>query len=167
MSDPSGSTTLRSTERATIWTARLLAQFVTAIVIVTEIILALGFVLLLFGANSQAGFVDWAYRNLDRVMAPFRGIFEPVQVGTAGNDVASILDVSVLFAMVVYGIVLLALRALIEWLSRQINKIDRADRDELEYWRNLERDRRYAETITHGGGSAVDPATQRPPFRDS
>ena len=141
-------------------------QFVTAIVIITEIILILGFLLLLFGANSQAGFVAWAYRNLDRVMAPFRGIFEPVHVGTAGNNVPSVLDTSVLFAMVIYGIVLLALRALIEWLSRHINQIDQSERDEIAHQRQLERDRLYAETISRNRQNAGDPTAELPPYPD-
>jgi ABC-type nitrate/sulfonate/bicarbonate transport system permease component len=48
-------------------------------------------------------------------MAPFRGLFEPVEL-----DGRSVLDVSVLFAMIVYGIVALALDALIEWLTARI-----------------------------------------------
>ncbi len=162
MPDQPGSSTLRSTERATLWTARLLAQLVTAIVIITEIILLLGFLLLLFGANSQAGFVDWTYRNLSRVMAPFRGIFEPVYVGTAGNEVPSVLDVSVLFAMVVYGIVLLALRALIDWLSRQMYRVDREERAELEYWRSRERERRYTESLGQDPGPGAPPHPGHP-----
>lgn len=151
----------RKAERTTILTARILVQFVTAIVIVTEIILALGFLLLLFGASPQASFVAWVYRSLDRVMAPFRGIFEPIQVGTTSNDVASVLDVSILFAMVIYGIVLLALRALIGWLSRHIDKIDRTDRDELEYRRQLERDARYAASISQGALPSDPPGQSR------
>jgi hypothetical protein len=45
-------------------------------------------------------------------MAPFRGLFEPVEL-----DGRSVLDISILFAMLVYGIVGLALHAFIERLS--------------------------------------------------
>jgi hypothetical protein len=45
-------------------------------------------------------------------MAPFRGLFEPVAL-----DGRSVLDVSLLFAMLVYAIVGLALHAFIEWLT--------------------------------------------------
>jgi hypothetical protein len=45
-------------------------------------------------------------------MAPFRGLFEPVAL-----DGRSVLDVSILFAMLVYAIVGLALHAFIEWLT--------------------------------------------------
>jgi uncharacterized protein YggT (Ycf19 family) len=77
--------------------------------------LAFGFFLLLFGANPDAEFAQWVYRALARVMAPFRGLFEPVVINGQ-----SVLDVSVLFAMIVYGIVALALGALIEWLGQRL-----------------------------------------------
>ena len=141
-------------------------QFLYAIIIITEVILIVGFLLLLFGANSQAGFVAWAYRNLDRVMAPFRGIFEPVHIGTAGNDVPSVFDTSVLFAMVIYGIVLLALRALIEWLGGHINQIDRAERDEIQHQRQLERDEHYARAVARNQQALGDPNIPQPPYPD-
>jgi uncharacterized protein YggT (Ycf19 family) len=92
--------------------ARALTFLVYAFVIVALIILLLGFILQLFGANPEAPFAQWLYRGLRRVMAPFRGLFEPVEL-----DGRSVLDVSILFAMLVYGIVGLALHALIERLS--------------------------------------------------
>lgn len=92
--------------------ARALTFLVYAFVIVALIILLLGFFLKLFGANPDAPFAEWLYRGLRRVMAPFRGLFEPVAL-----DGRSVLDVSILFAMLVYGIIGLALHALIERLS--------------------------------------------------
>jgi uncharacterized protein YggT (Ycf19 family) len=92
--------------------ARALTFLVYAFVIVALIILLLGFVLELFGANPDAPFAQWLYRGLKRVMAPFRGLFEPVEL-----DGRSVLDISILFAMLVYGIVGLALHAFIERLS--------------------------------------------------
>jgi uncharacterized protein YggT (Ycf19 family) len=92
--------------------ARALTFLVYTFVIVALIILLLGFVLELFGANPNAPFAQWLYRGLKRVMAPFRGLFEPVEL-----DGRSVLDISILFAMLVYGIVGLALHAFIERLS--------------------------------------------------
>jgi uncharacterized protein YggT (Ycf19 family) len=92
--------------------ARALTYLVYAFVIVALIILLLGFFLKLFGANPDAPFAEWLYRGLRRVMAPFRGLFEPVAL-----DGRSVLDVSIMFAMLVYGIVGLALHAFIEWLT--------------------------------------------------
>ena len=95
--------------------ARALTSLLYAFVIVALVLLVLGFILKLFGANPDASFAEWLYRSLRRVMAPFRGLFEPVPL-----DGRSVVDVSILFAMLVYGIVALALHALIEWLTARI-----------------------------------------------
>ena len=106
------------TERkAVVWVVRALSYLVYFYLIVVEIVLFIGFFLLLFGANPSAGFTQWAYRNLDRVMAPFRGIFTPIELGTTSADVQATFDTSVLFAMIIYGIVALVLNAFIGWLS--------------------------------------------------
>ena len=107
--------------------ARGISYLVYAYLVVVEIILLLGFVLLLFGANPSAGFTQWVYRNLDRVMAPFRGIFTPIELGAGGSDVPSIFETSVLFAMIVYGIVALAFSGLIGWLSGRLNQVMNAE----------------------------------------
>jgi uncharacterized protein YggT (Ycf19 family) len=95
--------------------ARALTYLVYTFAIVTLVLLLLGFVLELFGANPDAPFAEWLYRGLRRVMAPFRGLFEPVPL-----DGRSVLDPSILFAMLVYGIVALALSGLIGWLTDRI-----------------------------------------------
>ncbi len=120
-----------SERKAIVWAVRAISYLVYFYLIVVEIILVIGFFLLLFGANPTAGFTQWAYRNLDRVMAPFRGIFSPIELGTTGNDVAATFDTSVLFAMIIYGIVALLFSALIGWLSTRLNQIHAAE-DELE-----------------------------------
>jgi hypothetical protein len=53
-------------------------------------------------------------------MKPFRGLFQSVDL--SGN---SVLDVSVLFAMIVYAMLALALRALIDWLTYRIVLVQR------------------------------------------
>ncbi len=120
-----------SERKAIVWAVRAISYLVYFYLIVVEIILVIGFFLLLFGANPTAGFTQWAYRNLDRVMAPFRGIFSPIELGTTGNDVAATFDTSVLFAMIIYGIVALLFSALIGWLSGRLNQIHAAE-DELD-----------------------------------
>jgi uncharacterized protein YggT (Ycf19 family) len=106
----SGTTTFTMTRAA-----RALTYLVYAFVVVALVILVLGFFLLLFGANPEASFAEWVYRSLARVMAPFRGIFEPVPL--SGD---SVLDTSVLFAMIVYGIAGMFLSALIGWLTQRL-----------------------------------------------
>jgi len=86
--------------------------------LIALVILVLGFFLLLFGANPEAAFAEWVYRSLDRVMAPFRGIFEPIELN--GN---SVLDTSVLFAMIVYGIAGMFLSAAVDWLSERLYRM--------------------------------------------
>ena len=102
-----------------LWGAKILSYFVYVYLILVEIILVIGFFLLLFGANQTAAFTQWAYRNLDRVMAPFRGIFTPIELGTTSGDVEAVFDTSVLFAMIIYGILALLLSWLIDWLTRR------------------------------------------------
>jgi uncharacterized protein YggT (Ycf19 family) len=113
--------------KAVVWTVRAISYLLYAYLIVVEIILVIGFFLLLFGANPTAGFTQWAYRNLERVMEPFRGIFPPIELGTTGNDVPAIFDTSVLFAMIIYGIVALLISALIGWLSGRLEQIHAAE----------------------------------------
>jgi hypothetical protein len=106
---------------------RAISYLVYAYLVVVEIILLMGFVLLLFGANPSAGFTEWVYRNLDRVMSPFRGIFTPIELGVTGSDVPAVFETSVVFAMIVYGIVALLLSALIGWLSGRLNQVHDAE----------------------------------------
>jgi len=128
--------------KAIVWALRAISYLVYFYLIVVEIILLIGFFLLLFGANPTAGFTQWAYRNLDRVMDPFRGIFSPIELGTTGNDVAATFDTSVLFAMIIYGIVALLFSVLIGWLSGRLDQIHSAE-DELA--RRAEIEQRQAE----------------------
>ena len=95
--------------------ARALTYLVYAFVVVAMVLLLLGFFLLLFGANPDAPFAEWVYRSVTRVMAPFRGLFEAVPL-----DGRSVVDVSILFAMIVYALAALVLQALIEWLTDRI-----------------------------------------------
>lgn len=98
-------------------TAQVLLWLVYLWVSITLVLLALTFFLELFGANPTAGFVEWVYRSTQRAMAPFRGIFEPVTISDK-----STLDISVLFAMIVYSFVALGLHALIDWVTRSLRR---------------------------------------------
>jgi uncharacterized protein YggT (Ycf19 family) len=99
--------------------ARVLSKLVYFWVIASLIILTLGFFLKLFAASPDAGFVEWVYRNLDRTMKPFRGMFPDAPIGDSG----SVLDVSILFAMLVYGFVAIGFRALIDWLTVRLYRL--------------------------------------------
>lgn len=97
--------------------SRWLVWFVWLYFAFIVVILALAFFLLLFNANPDAGFVDWVYRSADRAMEPFRGIF-PTE--TAGNG--SVIDFSILFAIIVYAIVAMVISALVSFLDRKIEE---------------------------------------------
>jgi hypothetical protein len=105
----------RSTSENLVRVTRALVYLVYAFVMVALVILVFGFFLLLFGANPDAEFAQWVYRSLERVMAPFRGLFEAVPLN---GD--SVLDPSVLFAMIVYCIAGLFLHAVIDWLTERL-----------------------------------------------
>jgi hypothetical protein len=120
----------RSTRKGFVWMSRLVSYVVYFWIIAAELIMALGFSLLLFGANPSSPFADWAYRNLDRTMKPFRGIFAPIELGQTGNDVGAVFDTSVLFAMIVYGVLLILIHALIGWLTHRLYVLERQEHDE-------------------------------------
>jgi uncharacterized protein YggT (Ycf19 family) len=96
---------------------RALLWLVYAWVLVNLTLLFLAFLLLLLGANPDAAFAEWIYRSVERSMAPFHGLFEPIEL--TGE---SVLDTSLLFAMVVYGFVALFLKEAIDWLTSRITR---------------------------------------------
>src|SRR5262245_50732621 len=84
----------------------------------------MAFVLQLLGANPDSGFAQWVYRSASRVTAPFRGIF-PSHVN--GN---SVLDVSLLFAIIMYALFALPVHALIDYIERR--RAESVSRDRYE-----------------------------------
>ncbi|MGH3507793.1 MAG: hypothetical protein ACRDO2_11375 [Nocardioidaceae bacterium] len=100
---------------------RVLLWLIYAWVSIVLVLLFLAFLLLLLGANPDAGFVEWVYRSVERAMAPFRGIFEPVELTDS-----STLDISILFAMIVYAFVGIGLHIVGEWVTRQMHAAERA-----------------------------------------
>jgi hypothetical protein len=146
-----------------VWVARVITYLIYFFVIVAEIILVIGFFLLLFGANPTAGFTQWAYRNLDRVMAPFRGIFAPIELGTTSADVDAVFDTSVLFAMIVYGIIALVLSALTRWLSQRLRALYAAEQRELQEQADEEMRASLAALATTDTTVPPQRATTQPP----
>jgi uncharacterized protein YggT (Ycf19 family) len=95
--------------------SRVLVVFVYGFAVVAICLLATAFFLRLFNANTSAPFVEWVYRATRRIMQPFRGIF-PTLEGESG----SVLDVSLLFAMFIYGLLAIGMHALIDWIDRKM-----------------------------------------------
>ena len=87
---------------------RGIVWLVYAFVVFAIILATLAFFLQLLGANPTSDFAAWVYRGAARVTAPFRGIFPSHPVT---DD--SYLDVSLLFAIIMYGIFALLMSELI------------------------------------------------------
>ncbi len=119
--------------KGTLWLARAISTVGYVYVLIVEIILLLGFFLLLFGANPTSSFVDWVYRSMDRAMRPFRGIFSSIELGAMPNEVESVFDTSVLFAMIMYGILALVIHAVVEWLGDRSARLEREDAEYRRY----------------------------------
>ncbi len=121
----------RTTAKTITIVARLISYLVYFYVIVVEVLLFFGFFLLLLGANQSAGFAQFVYRSVDRAMKPFRGLFTPIELGTtSGNQVESVFETSVLFAMIVYGVVALAIGGLVHWLTFRLQRIEHEEQTE-------------------------------------
>jgi uncharacterized protein YggT (Ycf19 family) len=104
--------------------ARVLLWFVYAWLIVNLVLLLLAFTLRLLGANPAASFTDWVYRSVARTMAPFRGMFEPLVLSDH-----SVLDTSLLFAVIIYSLAALCLRSAIDWVTKRVTPHRRAGGD--------------------------------------
>ncbi|MDZ7733635.1 MAG: YggT family protein [Acidimicrobiia bacterium] len=116
----------RDTEIGGLRVARWLVWFVYAVIVAVEIILAIAFFLLLLGANPAAPFAEWIYRSTERIMEPFRGIFGTVSPD--GNE--SVLDLSLLFAMFIYGIAAILIDGLVRWIDTKVAELKAKQRDE-------------------------------------
>ncbi len=79
---------------------------------VVEGFLALRFLLKLFGANANTGFVNWVYEMSGVLLEPFRGIF-PTRV----FENRFVFEFTTLFAMLMYAIIGLVLAYLINAVS--------------------------------------------------
>jgi uncharacterized protein YggT (Ycf19 family) len=95
--------------------SRALSWLVYAFAIVAIVFLATAFFLELFNANESTPFVEWVDRATRRLMQPFRGIFPAVE-GESG----SVFDASLLFAMFMYGLLAMAMHALLDWIDRKM-----------------------------------------------
>lgn len=91
---------------------RILAGLINFFTALAGIFLGLRVLLRLFGANPEAPFVQWVYRSTDTLLQPFRGIF-PTE--TIARDY--VVDFSALFALLVYGLIGMALLSLVLYLT--------------------------------------------------
>lgn len=78
----------------------------------TEIFLAIRFLLRFFAANPNNGFVSWIYNSSDVLLQPFRGMFGTTVVG---NN--HLVEFNTLFAMAVYAVAALILMWLVSFFD--------------------------------------------------
>lgn len=141
--------------RVVVWVTRAISYLVYAYVVVVEVILGIGFFLLLFGANPTSDFVQWIYRSLNRAMEPFRGMFNPIELtGNNNQEVASVFDASVLFAMIIYGLLAILIHAFIRWLTYRLYKLDLEEQ-------KLEREHAQQAAL-EAAPSSIPPSTDQP-----
>lgn len=165
-------------ERSGLWIARGVGYLVQWYLIAVQAILGIGFLLRAFGANPSTPFSAWIYRSLDRTMEPFRGLFQPLELGSAQNGVPAVFDTSILFAMVCYGLVLMVVNAALVWMTRKILTLDvrarlQAQRDAYDEATRLPSDlppdlvgSAAAAPVARAGGTA-SASTTAPPRRTS
>jgi uncharacterized protein YggT (Ycf19 family) len=90
-----------------------LAQIISLVVGIIEALLLVRIILLLFGANPDAGFSSWVYGHTDSLVAPFQGVFS-----TIGGGSGPMIDVAAILAMIVYALAGRIVGAVIRGLAR-------------------------------------------------
>ncbi|MCA9332589.1 YggT family protein [Candidatus Saccharibacteria bacterium] len=95
--------------------AKVVTYVIYAYTIVACVFLSLGFVMLLFGANPDAGFSKLVYEVASEFLQPFRGIFPLHQVSETGY-----FSPSILFAIIIYFMTAMALHALVTYITSKI-----------------------------------------------
>jgi len=88
----------------------VLARIVWFVFGVIEVFIGIRFVLTLFGANAEAGFVQFIYSVSDVFMAPFNAIFSTQTVEGATFEWSALVAIAV-YALIAWGLVAL-IRAL-------------------------------------------------------
>ena len=87
-----------------------LKRLVDWIMYLVAAVLSLRFILVLFDASGDNGFVNWVYETSWEMLSPFRNIFHTVSSG------AWSIDFTALFGLVVYGLAgLLAVKLINKW----------------------------------------------------
>lgn len=112
--------------------------------------------LLATSANLNAGFSNFVWQVSQDYLEPFRGIFPPRELGETGY-----LDVSALFAIVVYLFLAWGFKALIDYVQ---NKIDLSTAEQKAQIRKLEAQQAAAQrqrsTASTNSTRQVKPSTR-------
>jgi hypothetical protein len=84
----------------------ILARVVSYVFGVIEVLIAIRFVLLLFGANAAAGFVAFIYGVTNVFMYPFAAVFQTSMAAGATFEWSALVALAV-YALIAWGIVML------------------------------------------------------------
>lgn len=96
--------------------SKVIVWFMYIWVLIGVISLSIRVLLLALSASTTAGFTNFVLRVSNDYLHPFRGIFPTKNVGETGY-----LDISAIFAIIVYLFILWGFKSLIEYVQ---NKID-------------------------------------------
>lgn len=105
-----------------LWVGRMLVWVVYAFALVASVLLLIAFFLQLTGANPAAPFAAWVYRGSDRLLEPFRGLYPTVKGHTGESE----LNLSLLFAILMYGLFALLFNGVVTWLDGWIRRVRQA-----------------------------------------
>ena len=102
-----------------LWVGRTLAWLVFAFSIAAAVLLLIAFFLQLTGANPTAPFAALVYRSTDVLLQPFRSLYPTVK----GHSGRSELNLSLVFAILMYGLFALVFNGLVAWFDRWIRRM--------------------------------------------
>ncbi len=103
------------TEKLVLGLGKAVAYLAYAWLVFVDIMLTFRVFLLAFGADPKAGIARFIYTTTADVMAPFRGLFPPRPLDTTGY-----LDVSALFAILVYTLLVFFVGWGVDWMRYKL-----------------------------------------------
>ncbi|MCW3033179.1 MAG: hypothetical protein QOK19_1469 [Solirubrobacteraceae bacterium] len=111
----------RVTETAvlTLWVGRVVIWLVYAFVTLGALLLLIAFFLQLTGANPAAPFAAWVYRSSDVLLQPFRALYPTERLHTGKSE----LNLSIVFAIFMYGLFAVLFSVALEHLDRWIRRV--------------------------------------------
>ncbi len=104
----------------------MLARVVYYVFGVVEVLLALRFVLRLFGANPKSGFVEFIYAISSFFMLPFDAIFKTQRVAGATFEWSALVAIAV-YALIAWGIVTLVRAVSPRQASETVERVEQSE----------------------------------------
>jgi uncharacterized protein YggT (Ycf19 family) len=107
-----------------LWVGRVLVWLVYAFATVAAILLLIAFFLQLTGANPAAPFAAWVYRSSDVLLKPFRSLYPTANL----HNSRSVLNLSVVFAIFMYGLFAVLFAVAVGWFDHWIRALQARSR---------------------------------------